>query len=84
MGPPGRRVAARGLAGLEDRDRAARERRAVVGEADRTRRFGVPVRAAVSVALVPTVSGPLVVVSVKCVGAAVPSSVWVNVPLCGA
>ena len=46
--------------------------------------FGVPVRVAVSVALDPTMSGPLVVVSVNPVGAAVPSSVWVNVPLWGA
>ena len=45
---------------------------------------GLPVRAAVSVALVPTVRGPLVVVSVKPVGATVPSSVWTNVPLWGA
>ena len=34
---------------------------------------GLPVRAAVSVALVPMVRGPLVVVSVKPVGAAVPN-----------
>jgi hypothetical protein len=46
--------------------------------------FGVPVRVAVSVALDPTVSGPLVVVSVNPVGTAVPSSVWVSVELWGA
>ena len=46
--------------------------------------IGEPVRVAVSVALAPTVSGPFVVVSVKLVGAAVPSSVWVKVPFAGA
>ena len=45
---------------------------------------GLPFSVAVSVALLPTVSGLLVVVRVKVVGAAVPSSVWVKVPLWGA
>ena len=57
------RVGAHGLPGLGDGHRATRECSAVVGEADRARRYRGAGQGGVSVAPVPTVRGPLVVVS---------------------